>query len=263
MEPSANGLPALLLLALAGGFAFVGIYWRTRYAVLRVEGQQLYFYAAVSAVVLVFLSRFLLLGASWIIPDPSEALVVQLWANLLGPLHMPAVTTFIGAFVLGVVGPWLLNRLTNQEKIAAEVIREHGDELTQLLYRSMVEASLLLVVLDNKKVYVGWPSMLPFPKARRDDAKEYLGLLPVKSGYLEEKTLAPHFTIQYSSIYQLIAERETSSSHSPSETDPIAGLDMMSFQILIPISRITLIRPFSFLEPELFKIPSQHTDAES
>jgi len=158
------GLSALLLLALAGGFAFASIYKRTRYQALRAEGQQLFLHAALYAVVLVLLSRLLLWISVGIVPDKAEKRIGEIWGDFLGPLNIPAFTTCLGAFILGVLGAWLLNKLSDQERTARRVIEEHSGQLTEFLYDSMLEARLLFVAFDNRKVYVGWPTLLPVLK---------------------------------------------------------------------------------------------------
>jgi hypothetical protein len=119
---------------LAGGFAFAAIYERTRYQVLRAEGQQLYFYAAVYAVALGFASRMVL----WITSDVARVLplkpVAEKWNPVSRAFGYPGGRTFIGAFVLGVCGALVLNLLTDRKKIARKVIEEHGGQLEQFLY---------------------------------------------------------------------------------------------------------------------------------
>jgi hypothetical protein len=256
------GLSALLLLALAGGFAFATIYQRTRYQILRAEGQQIFLYAALYAVVLVLVSRLSLWIGSGIIPNNAEKRIGEIWGDFLGPLNIPAFTTCLGAFVLGVLGAWLCNSLIDRDKTARKVIEEHGGQLTEFLYDSMLEARLLFVAFDNRKVYVGWPSLLPIVKPSRKGFEEHFGLLPVRSGYLSEKSLKPVFTTQYGPIYERIIELEE--SDSPDPNDPVAGLSVADFQIMVPIDKISVIRRFSLdVDEKLFKLSPRRASSSS
>lgn len=98
MTAGAASIPLLVLLALAGGFTFAVLCEHTRYTSLRGEGQQLYFYAAVFAVILIFVSRIFMTVAELLAPPLIEKGAKSLSANLSGPLDSPALPTFFLAF---------------------------------------------------------------------------------------------------------------------------------------------------------------------
>jgi hypothetical protein len=243
--PNAAGLSALLLLALAGGFVFAERRWPTRYRILRAEGQQVYLYAALYAVLLVFLSLLLLRVGSVVIPDRGECWIAKHWSRLLSPynLDVPALPPFVLAFVLGWLGGPLLNRLSNYENASRNIINEHGGQLEQFLYDAIIDAQLLFVALDNKKVYVGWATLPPKLKTRLDAATEHFGFLPVRSGYLDQATLEPAYTTEYGPVYERIVE------------GGLGDLDMADFEILLPMDKVVVIRPYSLDVPqELFSL---------
>ena len=120
----------------------------------------------------------------------------------------------------------------------------------------MLEARLLFVALENRKVYVGWAAFLPMPETRRDGTNEHFGLLPVRSGYLDDKTLHPNFTSQYGRIYARIL--------SPEPDPETEDLDTTDFVILLPLDKVMVVRPYSLdVEQEQFLIPQQDDPQET
>ena len=146
------------------------------------------------------------------------------------------------AFVLGPIAAWVVNSRTDRDKISDKVIDDYGEELEKFLYESAREQSLVYVALDNRKVYVGWAIDMPLPKPRRDAPKEHFTLLPAKSGYLAEGTLKPHFTTYYGPVHNQIAD------------GTITALRLEDFQIVIPLDRMVVARPYSLdVDPSLFE----------
>jgi hypothetical protein len=147
---------ALLLLALAGGFLFAYSCKHTKYPSARGEGQQLYFFAAVFAVLLLSYSRGAIALAASMAPRSWEEWFGGVMKGLAGPLYSPMLSTFVLAFVLGTVMAWSVNRWSDGSKIADNVIDEYGEELEKFLYDSTRDQTLVYIALDNRKVYVGW-----------------------------------------------------------------------------------------------------------
>lgn len=248
--PGTAGLPALLLLALAGGFVFAVIHLPTRYRISRAQGQEVYFYAAYYAVVLVGVSLVLLWAAKLTIPKPAVARIDNLWSSVLGPLDVPSLPPFVCAFVVGYVGAHLINFASDSGKAAQRIIREHGDELEKFLYLSIVDARLVYVAFNNGKVYVGWPAWAPEIRRNPERTAGYFGLLPVRSGYLDE-TSQPQFTTQYGPVYEQILEGE------------LESLDMTDFEILIPMNNVAVIRPYSLNLPQAnFTINPEYSEVQ-
>ena len=74
---------------------------------------------------------------------------------------------------------------------------------------------------------------------------------------MDAKTLKPVFTTEYGSIYERIIELEE--SDSPDPNDPVAGLSVADFEIMVPIDKITVMRPFSLdVDRKMFRMsPTQ------
>lgn len=251
MTASAASTSILVLLALAGGFMFAVLCERTRYPSLRGEGQQLYFYAAVFAVVLIFISRVLITVAIWLLPAPVEKGTETFWARLAGPLDSPALLTFFLAFWLGPVSAAIFNRFSDSKQISAGVIEDFGGQLEKFLYDAVVDGQLIFVALGNRKVYIGWPMEVPKPKPRREEVKEHFRLLPVESGFLDEHTLEPEFTTPYAPVYNRIASGK------------ITAVAIEDFQIVIPLDEVTVVRAYSLeIDQRLFDFPQEEPAAE-
>ena len=142
--------------------------------------------------------------------------------------------------------------MSNFEKVSTNIINEHGSQLELFLYDAVIEAQLLFVALDNKKVYVGWATLPPKLKTRLDAATEHFGFLPVRSGYLDQVDLEPAYTTEYGPVYERILEGK------------LKGLDMADFEILLPMDKVVVIRPYSLDVPqELFSLdPKRRRKAE-
>lgn len=216
---------------------------RTRFPSLRGEGQQIYFYAAVYAVVLVAISRFLIVVAEFLSPAAVERFMHNLWTVLAGSLGSSALPTFFTAFVLGYVGADIVNCFSDDDRISAKVIEVYGGQLDKFLYDAIFEAQLLFVVLGNGKVYVGWATDVPMPKPRREDIKEHFKFLPTMSGYLDDK-LQPQFTTQYGAVFDKVVD------------EGIANLDIYNFEIVIPLDEVMVLREYSLdVQQDWFKMP--------
>jgi hypothetical protein len=251
-------ITALLLLALAGGFLFGYICEYTHYSSVRAEGQQLYFFAVVFAAVLLVLSRvviflcnLLLLLLEWLCSYDLGTSIDAIWKYLAGPLYTGALPTFVVAFALGPITAWLANKWSDRDKISDRVIDTYGQELEKFLYESAKQKRLVYVALDNRKVYVGWAINMPLPKPRRDAPTEHFTLLPAKSGYLTNDDLKAYFTTYYGPVHDEIAN------------GTITDLSLPDFQILIPLARMVVVRPYSLdVDPSLFEGPGDEPDAE-
>lgn len=235
-----------MLLALAGGFLFAYICEYTRYPSLRGESQQLYFFAAVFAIALLFASRLAIALAKLVTPAGWEQGVNTFLSDFAGPLYSPALPTFSLAFVLGPSLAWLVNKGSDRNKISDNVITTYGQELEKFLYESTNQRRLVYIGLENRKVYVGWAIDMPLPKPRRDASTEHFTILPAKSGYVADDDLKVHFTTQYGLAHDQIAN------------GTITHLSLADFQVLIPLDQMVVVRPFSLdVDPSLFEESSE------
>ncbi len=80
------------------------------------------------------------------------------------------------------------------------------DQLQQLFYESAIEKMLVQINLEDNKVYIGWIRSLP---PATESAAGYFLILPLKSGYRDEKSRELVLTTDYSGV--LIELNQTSS----------------------------------------------------
>jgi hypothetical protein len=235
--PNAVTVSALLLLALAGGFLFAYNWRLTRYIALRLEGQQLLFMAVGFAVPLLILARLVLLGAPYVLSEYIISGVTTAWKTIVAPLNVPAsstaLATFFTAFLLGPILGLFLHVFFWPARTIDRIIDRYGSGLEKLLNASIYGPLLLAITLDNRKAYVGYPGLTPFPQPRRDEADNYFGLLPIVSGCRRVDTLKLYFTTDYTDVYDQVM------------AGSYPGLHVDDFEITIPVDRVVTIAPFS------------------
>ena len=226
----AASTPLLVLLALAGGFVFAVLCERTRYQSQRAPGQ-LYFWAAVCAVLLVFLARLVLVvgkGILWLIGlvvCDARGLVERAWEVLAGELAVPAAPTFVLAPVAAAVVNWR----TDYVESAANARERFATELELFLDRMSVETKLVYIALKNGKVYVGYGFDQPPPKPHHEEESKYLTLWPQQSGYTDTRMI-PQWSTYYSSIYERIFAGE------------VTDINPLDFEIVVPLDEVLIAR---------------------
>src|SRR5215212_370088 len=248
MMPSASAISVFLLLALAGGFVFAYLWERSRYISLRSEGQRLYFLAAVYAIPLVIASHVIVWLLSLVptdeLPRPLVKWVGKVWGGLTGPFHSDALSTFLLAFLLGATIPLLLNMFDNRQRLSGNIILKYGSQLEKFFYETITHQLPVSVSLDNRKVYVGYVWRLaPLDPHRVGDYA--VRLLPIRSGYRDEKTLELHFTTRYTEVYRRIG------------TGELQGVKREDFLVVLPVKNIVSANLFAlWIDRSLLRIPS-------
>ncbi len=241
--PAVGAVSAFVLLALAGGFLFAYQWERTRYLSVRSEGQQLYLLAAVFAIPLVVVSRLIVWRASHL-PKGLVEPVDSVWVAAAGPLHAPALSTFLLTFLLGLVVPHLLNARTDRGELAGMIIEKYGSQIEKFFYETITHKLPVSVSLANRKVYVGWAWSVPPLDPRR--VNDYaIRLLPVRSGYRDEKTMEMHFTTRYDEMYKRIRGKQ------------ITDVEIDDFVVVLPVKDIVSANLYALrVDPSLLKMPA-------
>lgn len=241
----------LFLLALAGGFLFAYNCHYTSYLASRVQGQALLLLTACYAVGLLFLSRLTLTMLEWLYRGDTSLILIRCgWEALAGPLDIPALPTFVGAFFYAPILAWVANEAYDADEASDRVIREYGGDAEKLLSRYLSNVELVSVTLDNRKVYIGWPTYTP---GLRRDAEDFR-LLPALSGYRDEKTLKLGYTTYYVDILDKIEEGELKGTDTE-------VLDARDLEIVIPLERVASLGPFSLDIPqEEFRLPTKYSE---
>lgn len=142
--------------------------------------------------------------------------------------------TALTACLLGLVAWKPLNKLLLPYSAAIDRLYKHDhiSALEQLLYESMLEVSQIQVTLDDGKIYIGWPVHI---SARLSESDTYLQILPLSSGYRDERTKQVEITTHYDEVYDRL-----STALDPAELDFVPE----DFIKVVPISRIVVVGKF-------------------
>jgi len=83
-----------------------------------------------------------------------------------------------------------------------QAFKRHADNVLQFLLAAFVDKKLVLISLSTRRFYIGWVLKLPNLKPER----AYIGVLPILSGYRDDKTLELRFTADYANAYASISD---------------------------------------------------------
>jgi hypothetical protein len=234
----------VLLLPLLGGFLFITFWDRTRWHARRAEKDRLLIFAALAGLLFLGLAYLIRsippflpcvsfcpynLGLCVNLPCPPEW-----WDRNIG-FPQSGVATF--AFILGALGWWPLNRLSDryykewasdgkrgsERREFVRVVDHYGGPLEQLFLRSMQEETAVMITLKGGKVYIGdiGASFIP-------GLHTHFLLLPSRSGYRDRKQRL-ELTTDYDDVYEKVRADE-----NENESTRIIG----SFGVAIPVDEV-------------------------
>lgn len=220
---------AALLLAAVGGYIFSLGCTVTRVAVLREEGQGLFFRAAFWGYVF-FQAACLCLYPFQVSPgDTPSTSAWDFWTHplaydafgslvLIPELLLQSIAAFQSellapaalALALGSLA-WLpvnaiVKRLIFPQRLVARQIDDHGTEFEKMLYTALAQQRMLLITLESAQVYAGWIIRTPSLELRNDDPGAGAGMLCALSGFRDPETKQVQFTTDYSWLYREGAE---------------------------------------------------------
>ena len=220
----------LLLLPLLGGYIFISHWNHTRFDARRYSGERLVFHSALAGVVFLVLGLGLGLALAAWMPGLAE------WWLRFVPFEYSG--TSLLAFLLGVVGWMPLNGLVNKAEVEAQkAVEQWGDFLELLINRSIRETKQVSLTLRSGKVYIG------FVMSGIDPAfdRRYLKLLPMLSGYRDERTRDMVITRDYARVYARLIDED--SAYLLSIAD--------EFQLVIPTTEIVSANLF---DPDIYRL---------
>ena len=139
------------------------------------------------------------------------------------PEHAPvlAFTIALAFRSFFAIGTRLCGERRCKYKLGLKNLNENG--LAQIVYERIHARKMIMVTLENNKVYAGWPLEAP-----NNEERKWLRLVPQWSGYRDKKST---ITVQtdYSKVFNI----------SPSNQN----------RMLIPVEKIVTVQPFA---PEIF-----------
>jgi hypothetical protein len=142
------------------------------------------------------------------------------------------VAVFALMFILSAISVITRKLLNNKEK-SLERVKNIAHELELLIINATTSVSPIRIELDCGKVYVGIPET---PNLERGEVK-YITLLPLLSGYMDEKKKII-FNNNYYRHYE-----DNFSDHNINATDSHSS--MKDFSIVIPVEEVVVASRFS------------------
>jgi hypothetical protein len=154
--------------------------------------------------------RMALVGLSYVLAlvdatmEPARA--TELWFNLVAPIKDEVRPDALGtAFLACVLGPLLaksLNLVYPRSAAEARLFRKRvRNSLERLLYNATQRGKMVMITLEDGKVYCGYSELIP-GDARASDA--YLEILPMFSGYRESESKQVHLPVNYAAQYRTL-----------------------------------------------------------
>ncbi len=188
-------------------------HWWSRYV-----GYVLYFRIIVTGLFLVLLLTLLL--------ERPPLRGFDLTYTRLGPEHVPilAFVLAISLRILAKIYVWSRGKLNPEWLSAMDLKNLNHKGLDQIIYNKIRSQKMIMVTLQNNKVYTGWPVEAP-----NNEDDKWLRLVPQWSGYRDKRSRV-HVQIDYSKVYgQLLPDSE---------------------QMLVSVESIVTVQPF---DPEVFE----------
>jgi hypothetical protein len=137
---------------------------------------------------------------------------------------VPFAGTAMGAFLLGLMLPPVVNRFVDPLKAKTLAVERSGDEVAMLLHDAMLQERPVAVALSDRKFYVG----LVLRSPNLDPREQHTAMLPLASGYRDPETLRFRFTTDYVPAYD-------------AQEEPI---DPQDFVVVFPLQSISTVRFF-------------------
>lgn len=203
---------SLWVLPLLSGYYFLSRYIYRKYKYERLEPQRLIFDSFIAGSLFFFTTYLLRIIISLIFPHLVPVIYEFLYRLPIEKIHL--LWTFVFNFVIVISLTKLLNYIYvkkdyfNWRKPVEKAVDDFGDEIEQLFKETAENENLIQVTLKTNKVYVGFVQYIPPPKE-----SNYLKIIPVISGYRNNKTKKIKFTTDYYDairLYESIEEKYNS-----------------------------------------------------
>jgi hypothetical protein len=174
-----------------------------------------------------------ILIAAYITVDPSAT--KKVWLSLSAPAGKQIESEALGiSFLTCLFGPLaalMLNIFYPNDAVIASLFRRRvTNSLDCLFYGAIQRAKMIMLTLDDGKVYCGYAERIPGNPSAPD---AYLEILPIFSGYRDKDTHRVYLPVSYIQLYQRLNLK-----------------DLSQFKKVMPIARITSAGEY---EPRYFQ----------
>lgn len=203
------------LLPILAGYVFISLFNITKFRAQRHDSYRLLIESLIFGVGIFAVARLL---AIWV-HTSYKAAYWEEWLrqhNILYSFAGTGAIAVIIAYTLAKIG----NLIISADKAKRLLIDEHANGLLRLFHKAAFEARMVSVTLSSRKVYIGYvvrtPSLTP--------EEQFVGILPVVSGYRDKDTLRMEITTNYGPVISSGA----TSAHDFEVTFALASIDSAS-----------------------------------
>lgn len=217
----------LLILPLVGGYYILTRCYVFKFHQQRLEKQRLIFETVLIGIALMAFTYSIRV----VLDSTSSNLLNQI--HRFSPFTQQYALTSLASLGFAVLSTELFNLISDDVSWIKKSIKDVGNELENILKYSFEQESLLLITLNNDKVYIAWIKELPIPSK-----SPYVRVLPAISGFrTEEKRV--RFTTHYLSVYSSYIKEGT-----------VKYIDELNTDLVLDISDIISVSNF---DPKMYK----------
>lgn len=187
-----ESLPAnLLIFPLIGGYYITTRYERSKYIGQRKSTQAVLFDAVLVAIPLLAVSLGITTALTYMFPEAVFFLKEKLF-----PIKDEFFGTCLLSSIIAFVFVKTANAFLDETKSIFRAIEIVGNELEVLFLSSCRDSQLIQITLKSNKVYIGWVEVISKPTQN-----QFIRLLPLFSGYRDDKSKELEITTDYSKVY--------------------------------------------------------------
>lgn len=176
------------LLPILAGYIFINVFYLTKFRAQRHDGYRLLIESLMFGAFIFALAR---LGVIWIhktsLGASIEALIQR--DGLTYPLAGTAILAIATAVALAFIG----NLVIGTGRAKRIILDKHDNGFLKLFHKAATGSRMVSVTLSCKKVYIGY--VLSAPNLSPEE--QFVGLLPIVSGYRDKDTLRLVTTTNY------------------------------------------------------------------
>jgi hypothetical protein len=181
------------LLPILAGYIFINIWSLTRFRAQRHDGYRLLIESLFYGVLIFGVARIL----GIVMYKSYRVQAFEHWRQQNGLVYPYSGTALLAACLAGVVA-LLANWAIGRDRAKEILLARSDNGFLRLFNLAAVTYRMVSVTLSNRKVYIGY--VLRAPNLRPED--QFVGLLPVVSGYRDKDTLRLVVTTNYAPAIQ-------------------------------------------------------------